>query len=449
MDLLGNPRSLNVVQMLTSGFLAFLFLQSGFDKVVNFTSNRQYFQQYFAATPVKRVTPFLLVCITVLEIAVGFVCAFGVVLNYVYRYPLLAERGSIMAAFTIGLLFIGQRLAKDYAASAAITPYFLLSLGSILLHGIGLQGLTAPYEVHSIYQLNSGGSTTHTGPLRFVAVGDTGKGNPTQRAVGEAIGRQCAQAGCDLVLLLGDNFYPIGVTSTSDPQWQSAFVEPYASVSAPFYAVLGNHDYGPASSDGRRSAAQIAYSQVNPKWHMPASHYRFRFGDVEFFAADTTSSFFERDQDIRRNFRAWIAASKAPWKIVFGHHNYTSNGPHGVAGAYDGVPSFTPIASGRGVKSFFDDEVCGKVDVYLAGHDHILEWLKDGCGDSKAARRTELLVSGGGSSPTRVREPPQIPIHWHAAIPGFLYVVIDKDTFTGTYFDQKGTALYTRSFTRS
>ena len=44
--------------------------------------------------------------------------------------------------------------------------------------------------------------------------------------------------------LLGDNIYDSGVTSVTDPQWQTKFEIPYMGVNLPFYVVLGNHDYG-------------------------------------------------------------------------------------------------------------------------------------------------------------------------------------------------------------
>jgi allantoate deiminase len=176
------------------------------------------------------------------------------------------------------------------------------------------------------------------GVVRFVAIGDQGKGNDNQRRVGAAIGKHCAAKGCDFVVLLGDNFYPSGVASTSDPQWQSAFVTPYESVNVPFYAVLGNHDYGAdgMGTDLPRADAELAYGSVNPKWRMPAAHYRFRRGDVEFFVADTNRSMFALYQDARRDFETWLTESTAPWKIVFAHHPYKSNGRHGNAGNYDG-----------------------------------------------------------------------------------------------------------------
>ena len=78
--------------------------------------------------------------------------------------------------------------------------------------------------------------------LQLVAVGDTGTGNEEQFEVAHGMARICKESGCDMVLLLGDNFYPNGVKSTEDPQFQSKFEEVYKEIKKPFFAVLGNHD---------------------------------------------------------------------------------------------------------------------------------------------------------------------------------------------------------------
>src|SRR5688500_5241173 len=54
------------------------------------------------------------------------------------------------------------------------------------------------------------------GPLRFVALGDSGNGNAEQRAIGEAVRNLCAAEGCDFALLLGDNLYEDGADSVDD-----------------------------------------------------------------------------------------------------------------------------------------------------------------------------------------------------------------------------------------
>jgi tartrate-resistant acid phosphatase type 5 len=286
--------------------------------------------------------------------------------------------------------------------------------------------------------------------VRFAAVGDTGKGNPQQRQVGEAMAQVCAAQGCDFVALLGDNFYPSGVSSTTDPQWETAFVQPYAHVQAPFFAVLGNHDYGGNGSGNELEKAQheVAYSQVNPKWHLPATHYRFSAGPVDFFVADTNRSLYALDAQVRADFERWWGESTAPWRVVLGHHPLRSNGRHGNAGSYDGV-TFVPLANGASVRSFLEDEVCGRADLYLCGHEHVMEWLEPTCGRAGSGRRTELVISGGGASPTTFPEALTNADRFRAEGLGFLYVVIRGDTLTGTFYDAEGQARFTRTFTRT
>jgi tartrate-resistant acid phosphatase type 5 len=285
--------------------------------------------------------------------------------------------------------------------------------------------------------------------VRFVAVGDTGHGNEAQYAVGRAMATVCQAQGCDFVVLLGDNFYPSGVDSETDPQWQSAFVKPYAALDVPFYAVLGNHDYGGNGSGSEldKGQHQVDYARVNPKWRMPATHYRFSQGGVDFFAADTNRSMYGLDQRVQADFDQWLGGSRAQWRIAFGHHPLRSNGRHGNAGAYDGVPSLVPIASGEGVKTFLEEHVCGKVDAYFCGHEHVLEWLADTC-TSDGGVQTELLISGGGSEHTGFREAPTNRDWWRGDQPGFVYVVLQGSRFIGTWYSDDGKVLFARSFSK-
>jgi hypothetical protein len=285
------------------------------------------------------------------------------------------------------------------------------------------------------------------GTVRFVALGDTGKGNPGQYQVGASIGTLCAAQGCDFVVLLGDNFYPNGIDSNDDPQWKTAFVEPYAPVNAPFYAVLGNHDCGGdgAGSDLPRCDTELAYATVNPKWHMPARHYKWQVGEVEFFVADTNRSMFGVDEAVRSDFETWLPASTARWKVVFAHHPYLSNGEHGNAGSYDGLP-FVPIANGAGVKSFIEDRVCGRADLYVTGHDHSLQWLEATCTRAGSAVKTQLIVSGAGAKTTTL--PGKQATHWQSDQLGFTYVVIRGNTLTASFYDGAGVQQYTRTVTK-
>ena len=140
----------------------------------------------------------------------------------------------------------------------------------------------------------------------------------------------------------------------------------------PFYVVMGNHDYGDTSFEWYRGEFQKQYAEVNPKWVFPKEYYTFTGleGLADFFAFDTARIMWGDMVDEQKAFlNEAIANSSATWKVAFAHHPYLSNGKHGNAGNYEGF-SFIPIASGQNVEEFIDDVICGKVDLYLAGHDH-------------------------------------------------------------------------------
>jgi tartrate-resistant acid phosphatase type 5 len=312
----------------------------------------------------------------------------------------------------------------------------------------------------------SGGKDDSTGgavdpaPLRFVAVGDTGKANDVQYQVAAAIRDQCAAEGCDFVLLLGDNLYPEGAEDTGDPVWQSAFEDPYRDIDLPFYAVLGNHDYGGkilfADVDGlgnqfERGPVEVAYSDRSAKWRMPDTHYTLRLGPVGFIALDTDSILWNDD----RNGDQWAwfpdalaEVADASWVLALGHHPYRSNGDHGNAGDYNILFDLSaPIdaLNGEEVEAFIDENVCGNVDLYLSGHDHDRQWLAD----PSLCAGTELVVSGAGGEVKELDDPERNPVVYQdGSTAGFLYVVADESSLTGRFVDASGAVAFERTLSR-
>ncbi len=281
---------------------------------------------------------------------------------------------------------------------------------------------------------------------KFVAIGDTGKGNDGQRAVAAAIKTWCDSHGCDFVLLLGDNIYDSGVSSVTDPQWEEKFEAPYRELNLPFYAVLGNHDYGGngAGNQFSKGPIEVAYTQHSQKWRMPDTHYVFTHGPAGFVALDTNSLMW--DNTDHGDQAQWVTGAlsglNTPWKFVLGHHPYLSNGPHGNAGNYDppwGRLDPLGVAGGGRVKDFFDLYVCNNADFYLCGHDHSRQWLNQGCG-------MELVVSGGGASTTEVSD--TNPKYWHAATIGFMYMEVTAQSAVGTFVTETGAVDFTRTVMR-
>ncbi|RMH44157.1 MAG: hypothetical protein D6689_03070 [Deltaproteobacteria bacterium] len=301
-------------------------------------------------------------------------------------------------------------------------------------------------------------------PVRFVVMGDTGEGNQAQADVAAAIAATCAARGCDFVVLLGDNIYDSGVDSVDDPQWQTKFEQPYRDIDLPFYVVLGNHDYGGSlfgfdqgglGNEWDKGPIEVMYSDVSDKWEMPATHYTFTWGNVGFIMLDTNSILW--DDTTHGDQREWYAAALAEvagadWVFAAGHHPYLSNGRHGNAGNYESIevggveiPNPLPVLNGDHVKAFFDDVVCGTVAVYFAGHDHNRQWL-----DAPSALcGAELIVSGAGAKTTPFSDPAPNAAHWQDdSTEGFLYVVVDRNTFTGQFIDRTGAVNFERTITR-
>lgn len=301
--------------------------------------------------------------------------------------------------------------------------------------------------------------------VRFIVMGDTGEGNEDQAMVAAVIEDKCDAEGCDFVILLGDNIYDSGVDSTSDPQWQTKFEEPYKNLDMPFYAVMGNHDYGGRiitsgdtgglGNEFDKGPLEVMYSDLSDKWEMPATFYTFTRANVGFIMLDTNSIMWadttHGDQD------AWYATammevSNAEWLFAAGHHTYLSNGAHGNAGNYESIevagieiPNPVPLLNGGNVKTFFDTHVCGTVDVYFCGHDHNRQWINE----PTACGGTELIVSGAGAKVKEFSDPPPNEVYFADAVTeGFMYVVVDGNTMTSQFIDKTGNVDFERILMR-
>ena len=241
--------------------------------------------------------------------------------------------------------------------------------------------------------------------LRFLALGDTGRGDRGQEAVAAAMTGFNLDFTAELVLLLGDNFYPRGVRATGDSQWKTKFEDMYdpARLDIPFYSVLGNHDYR------RDEQVQIEYSRKNPqsRWKMPGRYYSFsrRLSDgtrIDFFGIDTNTITHDPAQ------LSWLdtalASSTAQWKIVFAHHVLYSYGHYG--------DNRTLIAT---LENRF---VRGDVDLFVSGHEHQLQILEP-------IRAVSYMTSGAGSRPREAKCGERSV--YAAGAPGFLGFEVSKN----------------------
>lgn len=308
---------------------------------------------------------------------------------------------------------------------------FISNLIILLLLCVSLSACSFIDEASGIpvYDYSSLGKTPDK--LRFIAVGDTGKGNSGQYQVAHAMQNKCQKSGCDFILLLGDNIYNSGVTSIDDPQFNSKFELPYENINVPFFAVLGNHDYGGNGKkyDPEKSVYQIKYTAISNKWHMPHNYYHFTIQNTSFFALDTNIQMRKLDNQQKIDVTKWIKSTQSKWKIAFGHHPYISNGQHGNAGEYDGASESNAL-NGQAIKNFTESVLCGKVDLYISGHDHDRQWHEYKC------KGTQFAISGAGSS---TRQLSGInPTLYESDEPGILYISINENTLTAEFIDVDG-----------
>lgn len=216
--------------------------------------------------------------------------------------------------------------------------------------------------------------------IRFLVVGDWGTGASAQKRVAA---QMCAKAGAEkpaFILSTGDNIYNSGVSSVDDPQWKTKFEDVYTcpELALPWYAILGNHDHRGSIQ------AQIDYHNKNTRWNMPDRYYRVRMTAQDSTALDLfvidTDPLNRKDAAFTAQQNAWLrgelAASKARWKIVVGHHMIRSHGGYGDQEYMI-----------QAVKPLLDEF---SVDVYINGHDHDLQYLK------APEDRFYCLISGNG-----------------------------------------------------
>ena len=116
-----------VIQFFIGLFFTITFIDSGFDKLINYKKNLKWIKSHFAKTFLDKSVPLLLIILTLLELLSGFLSGFGVLLLFSgYSHILLC--GLLFSTATLIALFFGQRMAKDYAGAASLVPYIILAV---------------------------------------------------------------------------------------------------------------------------------------------------------------------------------------------------------------------------------------------------------------------------------------------------------------------------------
>jgi len=253
--------------------------------------------------------------------------------------------------------------------------------------------------------------------MNFISFGDWGENTPLKNTLTYIIHKLKP----DALITLGDNFYPKGVNSDTDPLWKYIYKIFFGKFLT--FAVLGNHDY--MSNPG----AQLTYKNSN--WVMPRRFYNRMYKDVHLIALDTIdlapqiSSTFIPDFNAQpSNQLLWLEhilkTNTSPWIIVYGHYPVFSNGAHGDTEELK--QKLLPL-----FKKY-------KVHLYLSGHDHSI------C--HKYYEGTHFVVSGNGSYSGEVKNIPGFtPLKENC---GFAYINVNHKQLQFRLCSFKGDILMTR-----
>jgi hypothetical protein len=261
--------------------------------------------------------------------------------------------------------------------------------------------------------------------LRVLVFGDWGTGGPGQKALAKAIESVHADAPPDLVLTVGDNFYPHGVISVTDPLFKRIFEDVYTGPfweHLVFFPTLGNHDYDGSVRN------QIRYTERNPNWILPAQYYTFRrplpSGEiVRFLALDSQwiRSRGGRTQEQLEFIDSVLSVSTDRWVVAYSHHPMATVGLHQPHEQM--LLRVAPLLEGR-------------VPIYLSGHNHSTELLP------VTEKLMQVVCGGGGGwdNPYPVKPTPETLAAF--TFGGWCFLHIQDEQLVIELYNRVGALLY-------
>ncbi|MBI5202652.1 MAG: metallophosphoesterase [Elusimicrobia bacterium] len=275
-------------------------------------------------------------------------------------------------------------------------------------------------------------SSTHSfraasGPgaaARFAVFGDSGRGTPEQFAVA----RMAVEANPEFVLHTGDVVYSDG----ADVSYDKKYFAPYAALldRVPFYFGIGNHDY---DAGGVKDAAK-GREWLRDNWfavhHNPSgtpprrTFYSFDWGPGHFVSVDTNQGIGAAAAPaLDPGCEQWnwldrdLAASTAPWKIVFLHIPPYSSGWHGANAHLQ--RTLVKLLEERGV------------DVVFQGHDHDYERTKPILRGAPAKTGPVYVTVGTGGAPLYDKEKESEWTEVFLKVFGLLEVTLEPGSLKG------------------
>lgn len=122
-----------ITEILILLFIIITFLQSGLDKITDWNGNIGWLKGHFSKTILAGQVPLMVGIILVLEIIVGLMAIVGIFKIINSGQTEIALYANILAAITLLMLLLGQRVAKDYAGAFTIVGYFIVVILGVTL----------------------------------------------------------------------------------------------------------------------------------------------------------------------------------------------------------------------------------------------------------------------------------------------------------------------------
>lgn len=123
----------NLPELLILIFISITFLQSGLDKLLDWSGNIGWLKGHFEKTFLSGMVPAMVGIILVFEVVAGLLALWGIFSIVTTSDKSIALYASVLAALTLLMLLFGQRVAKDYAGAFTITGYFMVVVFGVYL----------------------------------------------------------------------------------------------------------------------------------------------------------------------------------------------------------------------------------------------------------------------------------------------------------------------------
>jgi len=261
---------------------------------------------------------------------------------------------------------------------------------------------------------------------RFAIIGDFGTGLMEHEGY---VASMVSSWGPDFIITTGDNRYGAIVYDVAIGQFYCDFLSGVGSgsyctgddrVSNAFFPCLGNHDY----TDGYGVNSYLDYFTL-PGSGIDSSntsgserYYDFIKGPVHFFVIDSQRALISTSDKTSQMkwLQAQLAASTAPWQVVYFHHPPYSSATHGSNPTVQ-----WPFASWG-------------ADVVVSGHDHTYERI--------SANRITYFVNGlGGRSIYTFNDPvPGSQVRYNGDY-GAMLVEADKTSIRFKFINLSGSVV--------